>query len=138
MDGWRSSPVRAAAWADSTRWRWRRAAQPWWSTISAPRSMAAAALRQLEPEVVTPGLIALVADDAPTRTILCAGAGAFERAHVTLTQGIHVGHPADAAEQIAAHWDAISDREGETIPESGGAQGMLEIGKAMLAHGQVP
>ena len=97
-----------------------------------------ALLKLLEPEAVTPGLIALVAEDAPTRTILCAGAGAFERAHVTLTKGVHVGHPADAAEQIAAHWDAISDREGETIPESGGAQGMLEIGKAMLAHGQVP
>ena len=40
---------------------------------------------------MTPALLALVAEDAPTRAILCAGAGAFERAHVTLTQGIHVG-----------------------------------------------
>ncbi len=97
--------------------------------------MPAAVLRQLEPEVVTPGLIALVADDAPTRTILCAGAGAFERAHVTLTQGIHVGHPDDAAERVASSWEAISDRDGETVPESGAAQGALEIAKAMRAHG---
>ncbi len=94
-----------------------------------------AMLKLLEPGAVTPGLLALVARDAPTRTILCAGAGSYERAHVTLTQGIHIGAAADAAEQIAAGLDAISDRDGETVPESGAAQGMLEIGKAMQARG---
>ncbi|MEO8922305.1 MAG: SDR family NAD(P)-dependent oxidoreductase [Caldimonas sp.] len=97
--------------------------------------MPEAVLKLLEPEAVTPGLLALVAQDAPTRTILCAGAGAFERAHVTLTQGIHVGHPADAAEQVAARWGAISDRDDETVPESGAGQGTLEIGKATWALG---
>src|SRR5207342_3455413 len=53
--------------------------------------MSEAVLKQLEPGSVTPGLLALVAEDAPTRAILCAGAGAFERAYVTLTEGIHVG-----------------------------------------------
>ena len=93
------------------------------------------AIQLLEPEAVTPGLIALVADDAPTRTILCAGAGAFERANVTLTQGIQIGHPADAPEQIAARWSEIFERDGESVPESGAAQGALEIGKAMRALG---
>ena len=95
--------------------------------------MPAAMLKLLEAESVTPGLLALVAEDAPTRAILCAGAGAFERAYVTLTEGIHVGRPDDAAEQIAARWESISDRDGETVPESGTAQGSLEIGKAMRA-----
>jgi NAD(P)-dependent dehydrogenase (short-subunit alcohol dehydrogenase family) len=97
--------------------------------------MPEAVLRLLEPEAVTPGVIALVAEDAPTRTILCAGAGGFERAHVTLTQGIQVGHPDDAAEQIAARWEQISDRDAESVPESGAAQGALEIAKAMRSHG---
>ena len=96
--------------------------------------MPEAVLRQLEVGAVTPGLLALVADDAPTRTILCAGAGSFERAHVTLTQGIYVGNGADAAEQVAAHLDAISDRTGETVPESGAAQGTLEVARAIAAH----
>jgi NAD(P)-dependent dehydrogenase (short-subunit alcohol dehydrogenase family) len=96
--------------------------------------MPEAVLKLLEPEAVTPGLLALVAENAPTRAILCAGAGAFERACVTLTQGVHVGHPADAAERVAAQWEAISDRDGETVPESGSAQGTLEIGKTMRAH----
>ena len=92
--------------------------------------MPEAILKLLEPGAVTPGLLVLVGDDAPTRTILCAGAGSFERAHVTLTQGIHVGAGADAAERIAAAFDALSDRQGETVPESGAAQGTLEIAKA--------
>jgi NAD(P)-dependent dehydrogenase (short-subunit alcohol dehydrogenase family) len=97
--------------------------------------MPAAVLEQLVPESVTPGLLTLVAEDAPTRAILCAGAGGFERAYVTLTQGIHVGPADDAAEQVAAGWEAISDRDGETVPESGAAQGTLEVGKALRAAG---
>ena len=92
-----------------------------------------AMLELLEPGAVTPGLIALVAEDAPTRAILCAGAGSFERAYVTLTQGIHLGHDDDTPEQIAARFDEISSRDVETVPESGAAQGTIEIGKAMRA-----
>ena len=90
-------------------------------------------LRLLDAGAVTPGLLALVAEDAPTRAILCAGAGSFERAHVTLTQGVHVGGGDDGAERVAAELEAISDRTGETVPESGAAQGTLEVAKAMQA-----
>jgi NAD(P)-dependent dehydrogenase (short-subunit alcohol dehydrogenase family) len=95
--------------------------------------MPEAVLKLLQPESVTPGLLALVAEDAPTRAILCAGAGAFERAHITLTEGIFVGLPTDAAEQVAARFDALSQRDGETIPQSGAAQGTVEIAKASAA-----
>jgi NAD(P)-dependent dehydrogenase (short-subunit alcohol dehydrogenase family) len=95
--------------------------------------MPEAVLKLLQPEAVTPGLLALVAEGAPTRAILCAGAGAFERAHVTLTPGVFVGLPDDAAEQVAANFAALSDRDGETVPESGNAQGTIEIGKATRA-----
>ena len=97
--------------------------------------MPEAVLKLLQPETVTPGLLALVAEDAPTRAILCAGAGAFECAHITLTQGVFVGLPADAAEQVALQFEALSDREGETVPASGNAQGTSEVGKAMRALG---
>jgi NAD(P)-dependent dehydrogenase (short-subunit alcohol dehydrogenase family) len=92
-------------------------------------------LRLLEPSAVTPGLLALVAESAPTRAILCAGAGGFERAYITLTEGAFIGQPADAAERVVAQWDAISDRDAENVPESGAAQGTLETGKAMRAVG---
>src|SRR3954463_13303838 len=76
-------------------------------------------LKLLQPEAVTPGLLALVAEDAPTRAIVCAGAGAFERAYITLTEGVFVGLPEDAAEQVAAGFEALSDRTNESVPNSG-------------------
>jgi NAD(P)-dependent dehydrogenase (short-subunit alcohol dehydrogenase family) len=89
-------------------------------------------LALLQPEAVTPVLLHLCHDDAPTRAIACAGAGTFERAYVTLTQGVHLGMAADTAELVAAQWDQISQREqGESVPLSGSAQGTLEVGQAM-------
>ncbi len=96
--------------------------------------MPEAVLKLLRPEAVTPGLLALVAEDAPTRAILCAGAGAFERAHITLTEGVFVGLRDDAAEQVVLAWDQLSDRADESVPESGMAQGSLETGKALRAQ----
>jgi NAD(P)-dependent dehydrogenase (short-subunit alcohol dehydrogenase family) len=96
--------------------------------------LPAAVLDQLTPESVTPGLLHLVSEDAPTRAILCAGAGTFERAYVTLTSGLHVGTGPDAAEQVAAHFEAISDRGDEVVPQSGSEQGRNEVGKAMAAR----
>ncbi|WP_439470937.1 SDR family NAD(P)-dependent oxidoreductase [Brevundimonas sp.] len=94
---------------------------------------AALPLEALGPELVSPGLLYLVSENAPSRCILAAGAGGFERAYVTLTQGIHaVGE--DAPEQIEARFSEISDRAGEIIPEMGAAQGMIELTKAQAAH----
>jgi len=90
-------------------------------------------LELLGPEMVTPGLLYLVSEDAPSRCILAAGAGGFERAYVTLTQGDWIAGE-DAPEQVAARFEAISDRAGEIVPEMGGAQGMIELTKAQAKH----
>ncbi|TWO68898.1 SDR family NAD(P)-dependent oxidoreductase [Caenimonas sedimenti] len=91
------------------------------------------ALAGLAPEKVSPGLIALVGDDAPTRMVLLAGAGSFECAHVTMTQGVFIGEAGDAAERVRRSLDAIRDRAGERVPESGWEQYQLELSKAGLA-----
>lgn len=90
-------------------------------------------LEALGPELVSPGLLYLVSQDAPTRCILAAGAGGFERAYVTLTQGVRIVGE-DAPEQVEARFEAISDRTGEIVPEMGAAQGMIELTKAQKAH----
>lgn len=95
---------------------------------------AALPLEALGPELVSPGLLYLVSQDAPTRCILGAGAGGFERAYVTLTQGVRIVGD-DAPEQVQAQFEAISDRAGEIVPEMGAAQGMIELTKAQAAHG---
>jgi NAD(P)-dependent dehydrogenase (short-subunit alcohol dehydrogenase family) len=91
-----------------------------------PEAMLAA----LHPAAVSPGMLALVADDAPTRTILCAGAGSFEQAHVTMTKGIYAGLGDEAAETIAVNWPSIADRTDEIVPASGSVQGQVELEKA--------
>jgi len=93
--------------------------------------MSAEVLAALKPEAVVPAMLVLAAQDAPTRAILCAGAGTFEAAHITLTQGVWIGPGADAPEQLAARLAEVRDRTGEIVPESGTAQGSNEVGKAM-------
>ncbi|MCA2013698.1 SDR family NAD(P)-dependent oxidoreductase [Cereibacter sphaeroides] len=91
-------------------------------------------LELLTPARVSPAVLALVREDAPTRTILCAGAGSFATANVTLTQGLRL--PDDGApEAIVAHWDQISDRADEAVPGSGEAQGRQELAHAGYARG---
>ena len=89
-----------------------------------------AMLEALRPAAVSPGMLALVADDAPTRTILCAGAGSFEQAHITMTKGIYAGLGDEAAETIAVNWPSIADRTDEIVPASGSVQGQVELEKA--------
>ena len=88
------------------------------------------ALDRLAPEFVSPGLLALVGDEAPTRTILCAGAGHFARAHVTLTKGIYVGGGPESADRVLALWDSIGDRSEEIVPAYGFTQGERELASA--------
>lgn len=71
-----------------------------------------ASLRLLAPERVSPGLLALVCESAPTRAILCAGAGHFALANVTLTEGIQVGNGPTAADEVVRNWSQIADRAG--------------------------
>lgn len=97
--------------------------------------MPEAVLKALEPQAVVPAMLVMASEDAPNRTIICAGAGSFEVAHITLTQGVHLGLTPDTPERLAAALAQVTDRQGETVPLSGSAQGTLEVAKAMQAHG---
>ncbi|WP_312758842.1 SDR family NAD(P)-dependent oxidoreductase [Pulveribacter sp.] len=92
-------------------------------------------LDALKPEAVVPAMLVLAHESAPTRTILCAGAGAFEAAHITMTQGVYLGVGPDVPEQLAARLDEVTDRADEQVPQSGAAQSTHEVGRAMAAHG---
>jgi NAD(P)-dependent dehydrogenase (short-subunit alcohol dehydrogenase family) len=87
-------------------------------------------LTMLQPELVSPAVLALVSQSAPTRAIVCAGAGGFEIANVTLSQGIYIGDDPSSPEALLARWGELIDREGETVPEQGWAQSRLELSKA--------
>jgi NAD(P)-dependent dehydrogenase (short-subunit alcohol dehydrogenase family) len=84
-------------------------------------------LKMLAPERVSPALLSLVGDDAPTRAILCAGAGHFAVANITLTHGTYVGAAEDAGEQVIERWNEIADRTDEAVPAYGFVQAEREV-----------
>jgi NAD(P)-dependent dehydrogenase (short-subunit alcohol dehydrogenase family) len=93
--------------------------------------MSEEVLAALKPEAVVPAMLVLVSQDAPTRTILCAGAGTFEAAHITMTQGVYIGMDRQAPERLALRLTDIIYRECDIVPLSGAAQGQNEIQKMM-------
>jgi len=85
------------------------------------------ALEALAPELVSPAVLALASRDAPSRAVICAGAGSFERAYIGLTRGVQLGRGKDVADRFLEKFAAISDREGEMLPESGMLQSQYEV-----------
>jgi NAD(P)-dependent dehydrogenase (short-subunit alcohol dehydrogenase family) len=63
----------------------------------------------LSPESVTPGLLFLVSENAPSRVILGAGAGAFAVTHIQETPGVYLPEAERTPETIAARFAEISD-----------------------------
>lgn len=92
--------------------------------------LSAEALACLDPALVSPGVVALVETDAPTRRILCAGAGHFSAANITLTRGMFIGDGADAAGMVSGSWDRICDRQDEIVPAFGFMQMECELASA--------
>ncbi len=82
------------------------------------------AFKLFTPESVAPAALFLVSEDAPTNAILGAGAGVFQAAYVTLTQGVALKGDELTPEGVAAHWAQIIDRTDEMTPQSGAEQAM--------------
>ena len=97
--------------------------------------MSAEVLAHLKPGAVSPAVVFLASEAAPTRAILCAGAGSFERAYITLTPGAFIGTGKDAADQLAAKIETISSRKSDIIPDSAMDQGRIEITNAQAKAG---
>ncbi len=76
------------------------------------------------PENVTPAAIFLVSEQAPTNMIIGAGAGGFQASYVTMTKGAALPEGERTAEGVAAAWEKIIDRTGDTVPQSGSEQSM--------------
>ena len=90
----------------------------------------------IRPEFVSPAVLALVREDAPTRTIICAGAKSYEAARITLTPGVHIdGDVETLPEAVVERWDAIIDEAGAFVPHHAFEQSRLELENAGLATG---
>ncbi len=76
-------------------------------------------LELLTPESVTAGLLYLVSEDAPNRTILAAGAGSFARDILYETPGVHLEPDTCTPEGVAEHWAEIVSPDGQAEYQSG-------------------
>ncbi len=88
-------------------------------------------LDMLTTESVAQGLVYLVCDDAPSRTILCAGAGGYAATRVFETQGMNFPQGQQTAENVAANWDKIMDMKDAQEFNNGGLQGPKFLHRAM-------
>jgi hypothetical protein len=66
-------------------------------------------LALMRPDTITPGVLYLVSDNAPSRTILCAGAGVFAVAQVVETEGVYFPEQERTPEAVAARFAEIAD-----------------------------
>jgi len=87
-------------------------------------------LQLLKPEFVSPGMLVLVAKDAPNRAILCAGAGGYEAAKIEMTRGIFLDERTNSPEALVAAWAELVEDAGAFTPENALQQSELELGKA--------
>ncbi len=98
--------------------------------------MPDAVLAQLKPEYVTPGVMNLVKEDAPTGMILSAGAGAFSMAQIVETKGTFVAQGDDlTAEAVSAKWDEITDTTTRTAFKAGNEHGSNMFARISEATG---
>jgi len=93
------------------------------------------ALDVLTPESVTAGLLTLCDDEAPNRTILCAGGGGFARAIVYETDGIYLTPDQQTPENVRAAIADVDNPEGQQEFVQGGQQTMKFVTKAAAALG---
>lgn len=84
----------------------------------------------MQPEEVTPGVLFLVSEDAPTGVILAAGAGGFAVSRIFETDGIWLTPEERQPETIAARFDEIQDPAGQVAYTSGGEQSVKFLTKA--------
>ncbi|HYD86106.1 MAG TPA: SDR family NAD(P)-dependent oxidoreductase [Vitreimonas sp.] len=78
-------------------------------------------LTKLAPEHVTPGVVYLASQEAPTGAILTAGAGVFALAQIVETDGAYLGTGA-SAEAVRDNWREITDPAGGEAYQSGAGQ----------------
>lgn len=96
--------------------------------------MPEAALELLQPETITPGVLYLVSEHGPSRTILCAGAGCFATTRVYETEGILIEGEI-TPEEVAASWSEITDPAGQQELKDAFSQTRKYAARAAHARG---
>ena len=84
--------------------------------------MPAEVLAKLKPEYVTPAVVYLVSEEAPTGVVMTAGAGAFAQARIYETEGVYLGEGGLSVEEVRDNFARITDPTGQQAYVNGGEQ----------------
>lgn len=79
-------------------------------------------LAQLDPSAVTPAVIFMASEQAPTKQIIAAGAGVFARVAIQETPGVYLATDDRTAERVAEQWQQIADVDGAVELNAGSDQ----------------
>jgi NAD(P)-dependent dehydrogenase (short-subunit alcohol dehydrogenase family) len=92
-------------------------------------------LQLMQPEAITPAVLYMVSEDAPSRTIMGAGAGVYAVVRVVETQGVYLAPEERTPETIAARFSEISDIKTAQILEGAFQQTQKYVAMAAKAAG---
>ena len=93
------------------------------------------AAKTLDPESVTPAVVYLVSEDAPSRTIMSAAAGSFTVTQLVETEGVWLPPEARTADDLAAQFAKVQDRSsGERLYANAGEQTTYFVTRAMASQ----
>ena len=81
--------------------------------------------KQLKPELVSPAVLYLSSDEAPTGTIIEAGAGYYAKVQIVEGKGVKLGPEANL-EAVADNWEKITDMSA-AAPFNMGAEVTIKI-----------
>ena len=88
------------------------------------------ALDAMTPESVAAGALALCAEDAPSKMILCAGAGGYSETKIYETVGVSLPPEQQTPQDVLARMADIRDPAGQRDMPDGSAQTMHFLGMA--------
>ena len=88
-------------------------------------------LAKLNPEYVTPGVVFLCSEEAPTGAILTAGGGCFALSQLCETEGVYLGEGGLSVEEVRDNWGKITDETGRQAYFAGAEQSQKFFRKMM-------
>jgi NAD(P)-dependent dehydrogenase (short-subunit alcohol dehydrogenase family) len=82
-------------------------------------------MKQLKPELISPAVLYLASDDAPSGCIIEAGAGYYAKVHIVEGKGVKLGTSA-TVDDFAANFEKIADMS-EAKPNNNGSDVIVKI-----------
>ncbi len=92
-------------------------------------------LKQWTPEAITAAVLYLVSEEAPSRQIVSCVGGGYATAHIIETDGVYLPPEQQTPEEIAAHWEDITNRDNIHFYEDSAGPNMNFIAKAQAYGG---